>query len=127
MSYDPSGLVGHARGFAASGVRAVRTRLELLGIEIEEQKARIVRDLLIAVVALYLLLCGMLLAVAWIVVATPVEQRVVVLGVLTLAFLLAGGLALLWLVYTSAKRKPLFDTTVTVLKRDEQALNEMAP
>jgi len=118
--------VGHARGLAASSVRAVRTRLELLGIEIEEQKARIVRDLIIALLALYLLLCGMLLAVAWIVVATPVEQRVVVLGFFTLAFLLAGGIALLWLIYTNAKRKPLFDTTVAVLKRDEQALNEMA-
>jgi len=127
MSRNASGLVGHARGFAASGVRAVRTRLELLVIEIQEEKVRIVRDLVIAIAGLCLLLCGMFAAIAWIVVTTPVEQRVIVLGFVTLAFLLSGGGVLLWLFYTSAKRQPLFATTVGVLKRDEQALKEMSP
>ncbi|HXY05292.1 MAG TPA: phage holin family protein [Burkholderiaceae bacterium] len=127
MSRDASGLVGHARGFAASGVRAVRTRLELLSIEIQEEKARIVRDLVIAIAGLCLLLCGIFAAIAWIVVSTPVEQRMIVLGFVTFVFLLAGGGVLLWLYYTSVRRTPLFDATVEVLKRDEQALNEMAP
>jgi len=125
MPHDKSGLFGHACGFAASGIRAVRTRLELLSIEIEEEKARIARSLLIAAVGLYLLSCGVLLAVAWIVVSAPAEQRGLVLGLIALLFLLAGGGALLWLRLAAARRKPLFDATVAVLKGDEKALNEL--
>lgn len=122
MSQDTSGLVGNVRGLAADGVRAVRTRMELLEIEFKEEKARITRQLAIAAAALYLLTFGTLLGILWIVMAAPVEQRSLLLGGMALAFLAGGGAALLWLLYGTNRGLPLFATTVAVLKRDEQAL-----
>jgi len=58
-----TGIVGDVRGIASTGLRAVRTRLELASIELTEEKAWLVRFLLIAVAALYLLTFGLLLGV----------------------------------------------------------------
>lgn len=127
MAQDAGGLVGRARGFAATAIRAVRTRLELLGIEIQEEKARVLRDLLIAVAALNLLLCGLMLGAAWIVLTVPAEQRGLVLGIVALVLVLSGAAALLWLRLASARRKPFLDATVAILKDDEQALDETVP
>ena len=117
--------MGRMRGFAATAVRAVRTRLELLGVELQEEKARFVRDLLVAVAALNLLLCGLLLGAAWIVLTIPAELRSLVLGMISLTALICGAGALLWLRLDGAKRKPLLNATVAILKDDEQALDKM--
>ncbi len=118
-------LIGRMRGFAATAVRAVRTRVELLGVELQEEKARFVRDLLVAIAALNLLLCGLLLGAAWIVLAIPAELRTLVLGIISLVVLLCGAGALLWLRWEGAKRKSLLNATVTILKDDERALDKM--
>jgi len=118
-------LIGRMRGFAATVVRAVRTRVELLGVELQEEKARFVRDLLVAVAALNLLLCGLLFGVAWIVLTVPPELRSLLLGIISLVVLLCGAGALLWLRLEGTKRKSLLNATVTILKDDEQALDKM--
>lgn len=125
MADGPGRLVGRMRGFAATGVRAVRTRLELLGVEVQEEKARFVRDLLIAIAALNFLLCGLLLGAAWIVLTIPAELRSLVLGIISLVVLFCGAGALLWLRLERAKRRPFLNATVTILKDDEQALDKM--
>lgn len=124
MAGDPGRLVGRARGFAATAIRAVRTRIELLGVEIQEERARFVRDLLVAAAAINLLLCGLLLGAAGIVLTVPAELRSLVLGIISLALLLCGGAALLWLRLEGARRKGFLDATVTTLKEDEQALDK---
>ena len=45
MFREAGNIVGDLRGLASTGVRAVRTRLELLGIELKEEKAWLVRFL----------------------------------------------------------------------------------
>ena len=44
MSGEAGGLVGNVRGLAANGVRAVRTRLELAEVELQIEKARLMRQ-----------------------------------------------------------------------------------
>jgi uncharacterized membrane protein YqjE len=122
MSRNDGGLVGNMRGLAANGVRAVRTRLELLGVELQIEKARIIRQLVVAVAAFYLLSLGMLTAIFWIVVNLSDEPRRIALGGIALAFLGLGAGALLWLLYGNSRAKPLLATTIAVLKSDEHAL-----
>ncbi len=125
MAGDPAGrLVGRARGLAATSIRAVRTRMELLAVEIQETGTRAVRDLLIAGVALNLLLFGLLLGAIWIVLTVPPDLRRILLGFFSLAFLVGGAGALWWLRSDSAGRKPFLQTTIAVLKDDEQALDK---
>jgi uncharacterized membrane protein YqjE len=122
MSRYRSGLVEDARAVAATGVRAVRTRLELLEIEVATEKARIKRALAWAAVALYLLSFGGVLAIVWATQALPAEWRLAVLGFAALVFLVYGAAALAWLLLGGARRRPFLATVVAVLKRDEEAL-----
>ena len=114
------GLVADVRGVASDAVRIVRTRLELLAIEFQEEKARIVRQVLVASATLFLAFFGMLLALLWLVLALPEDYRHRVLGLLGLAFLAGAGGCAWWLAKGSGSTP--FATTIKTLVRDEAAL-----
>jgi uncharacterized membrane protein YqjE len=122
---DATSIVGDLKGFAATGVRAVRTRLELMGIELKEEKAWLVRSLVISVAALYLLTFGLLLAVAALVLFASEANRPAILGVCAGVFLLGGTGAAFYVYGLSKKRHPIFAETIAVLKGDEQGLNQL--
>lgn len=127
MSRDDGGLVGNMRGLAANGVRAVRTRLELAGIELQVEKARVIRQLAVAAATLYLLSFGTLAGIFWIVTSVAEESRGIALGGIALAFLVLGGCGLLGLLYGNSRARPLLATTIAVLKSDEHALAGTKP
>ena len=121
---EASGIVGDIRGLASTGVRAVRTRLELLAIELKEEKAWAVRSVIVAVAALYLLTFGIRLAIFALALWASEENRPLILAGFAAAFVLCGAGGVAWLVTSSKKRHPLFKETVAVLKGDEQALHQ---
>ena len=86
-----SGIVADVKGLAAAGLRAVRTRLELMAIELKEEKAWAMRSLVIAVSALYLVTFGMLLAVFALVLWASEENRPAILAAFAI-FFIAGGI-----------------------------------
>jgi len=122
---EASGIVGDIRGIASTGVRAVRTRLELLAIELKEEKAWMVRLVIVAIAALYLLTFGLLLGIFALALFASEENRPAILGIAAAAFLLAGagGAAYIWV--QSRKRHPILEDTLQVLKGDEQGLQQM--
>lgn len=125
MIREATNFVGDIKGIASTGVRAVRTRLELLSIELKEEKAWVVRFIIVAVAALYLLTFGLLLGIFALVLFAAEENRPAILAVAAGIFLLAGagGAAYIWL--QSRKRHPMFQETIKVLKGDESGLHEM--
>lgn len=125
MIREATNFVGDVKGIASTGVRAVRTRLELLAIELKEEKAWVVRFIIVAVAALYLLTFGLLLGIFALVLFAAEENRPAILGIAAGIFLLAGagGAAYIWL--QSKKRHPMFQETIKVLKGDESGLHEM--
>lgn len=125
MLRQASGIVGDLRGIATTGVRAVRTRLELLAIELKEEKAWLVRFLIVGIAALYLLTIGLLLGISALVLFAAQENRPAILGICAGAFLLAGIGAAAYVYLTAKKRHPLFDETIAVLKGDEEGLNKL--
>jgi len=120
MAMTRGGLVADVRGVASDAVRIVRTRLELLAIEFQEEKARIVRQVLVASATLFFAFFGMLLALLWLVLALPEDYRHRVLGLLGLAFLVGAGGCAWWL--TKSKGAAPFASTIRTLTRDEAAL-----
>ena len=103
----------------------MRTRLELLAIELKEEKAWLVRFLVVAVAALYLLTFGLLLGVAALILFAAEENRPAILGICAGIFLLAGIGAAIYVYAASKKRHPLFKETVAVLKGDEEGLQRL--
>ena len=124
MFRDAGGIVGDVKGLATTGLRAVRTRLELLAIELTQEKAWAVRFLFIAVGALYLVTFGLLLAIFALVVWASEENRPVILAFFAAAFLAAGAGGLAYIASASKRRTPIFQDTIAVLKGDEKALQE---
>lgn len=124
MIREASGLVGDVKGIAATGLRAVRTRLELLSIELKEEKAWAVRFLVVAVAALYLTTFGMLLAIFALALWASEADRPLILGGFAGVFLAAGVGGVIYIVAQSKKRHPVFEETISVLKGDEKALQQ---
>lgn len=108
------------RGVASDALRIVRTRLELLAIEFQEEKARIVRQVIVASAALFLAMFGMLITLLWLVLTLPEEYRHRVLGILGVVFLAGSGGCYWWL--TSRDGPTPFASTIRTLGRDESAL-----
>ena len=125
MLREATGIVGDIKGIASTGLRAVRTRLELLAIELKEEKAWALRCLIVAVSALYFLTFGLLLAVFALVVWASEENRPAILGGFAALFLATGAGGIAYIVNTSKHRSPLFGDTIAVLKGDEKALHEL--
>jgi uncharacterized membrane protein YqjE len=123
MFRQATGIVGDVRGLASTGLRAVRTRLELLAIELKEEKAWAVRFLMVGVAALYLLTFGLLLAIFALVLWASEENRPAILGVFAAVFLGTGIGGVAYILAQSKKRHPLFQETIAILKGDEQALH----
>ena len=124
MHREGTGIVGEVKGLASTGLRAVRTRLELLSIELSEEKAWAVRFLIVAVAALYLATFGLLLAIFALVLWASEENRPTILAVFAALFLAVSGTGAWYLLGATQRRAPLFADTIAVLKGDEQALRE---
>lgn len=125
MLRQATNFVGDLRGVASTGVRAVRTRLELLAIELKEEKAWLVRFLVFAVASLYLLTFGLLLGVSALVLFASEENRPAILGICAGVFLASGAGAAFYVYLASKKRHPIFKETIAVLKGDEKGLHQL--
>jgi uncharacterized membrane protein YqjE len=121
---EAGGIVGDVKGVATTGLRAVRTRLELLAIELKEEKAWAMRFLLVAVGALYLVTFGLLLAIFALALWASEENRPLILAGFAAAFLAAGGGGIAYIAMASKRRAPVFSDTIAVLKGDERALSQ---
>ena len=125
MIREATNIVGDIRGIASTGVRAVRTRLELMAIELKEEKAWLVRFLIVAVAGLYLLTFGLLLGIFALVLFASEENRPAIVAIAAGVFLLAGAGAVAWIKVQSKKRHAFFEETIKVLKGDERGLQEL--
>jgi uncharacterized membrane protein YqjE len=125
MAARPSaGLIGDVSALAAGGLRAVRTRLELLTIELSEEKAWVVRLIVVAIGAVYLVSFGTLLAVLAVSLAMPEASRPAVLGGFAALMLVTGIAAIAWTLVSAKHRAPPFQDTIATLRRDEGVLGE---
>jgi len=122
---EATSFVGDIRGIASTGVRAVRTRLELVAIELKEEKAWVVRFVVVAVAALYLVTFGLLLGIFALVLFASEANRPAILALASAVFLLAGAGGAAYLRLQSKQRHPIFQETIKVLKGDESGLQEM--
>jgi uncharacterized membrane protein YqjE len=119
---ESTGLIGDVKAIASTGLRAIRTRLELAVIELTEQKAWAVRFLVVAVAGLYLVTFGLMLAIFALALWAPEANRPAILAGFAAVFVLAGGGGIAYLVKASKRREPLLKETIAVLRGDEQAL-----
>ena len=121
----PSGVV---RRLVDGVLGIAQTRLELLGTEVEQEKLRIGRALLLGAAACIVLTAALLLLSAALVLAVDAAWRLPALGVLGILYALAGG----WLVRLAqaalaAPAGGSFAFSVGELRKDRETLQPPEP
>lgn len=127
MSNASPGLLASLRGFAATSVALMRTRLELLKVEAQEEVGRVRGMLLWGIVAA---LCGVAGAVFLAVFLTVLlwdSHRLLVLGIASALFLAAAALAIATALRLSRQGSQLFAASLAELRQDEAALKSRDP
>ena len=106
------------RRLASSSIAILRTRAELVAIEVEEEAVRYFSYLLLSLIAVVCIGVAFLLTVALVVAFYWDTHRLAsMLALIGFFVLLAAGLG--WRVYSSYRRKPrLLDSTLSELSHD---------
>jgi uncharacterized membrane protein YqjE len=121
------GLLGSGRLVLAALIEIGQTRLQLASTELEEERQRLTELLLYAIVALFCIGVGLVLALLLLVLVFWDGPRVLVLAIETAVFL-GTGLVLVAVLRHKARNKPrLLATTIDELRRDRDALQRGLP
>jgi uncharacterized membrane protein YqjE len=116
------GLLASLRRLGSTLIETLHSRAELLSLELQRERGRVVRLLLLGVIAFFFLLLGALTATMFMVVLFWESQRLVVIGFFALLYLgIAVGLAMYAKREAGAAKRPFADT-VEQLKRDREYL-----
>jgi uncharacterized membrane protein YqjE len=118
----PPGLVDSLSRLGRSGVALLRTRLAILGTEIEEERIRFAQLALAVAAIAFCLQMAVLLFVVFMVVLLWESHRLVTLGAFAALFLIAGVAGVLVLKRRLERRPKMFASSLGELAKDEERL-----
>ena len=119
-------LLASLRSLAATATGLLRTRLELLIVELEEEKSRIFTLLLYGAAAFFFLSFGLVMLAMFFTALYWETHRLLVIGIITAVFLGSGAVAL-WLARRQLRRNErMFTASLDELTRDLAALQAAA-
>lgn len=122
-SGERRGLFESLSRFGATLVAAVHTRLELLSVDLEEEREHLLSIMLLAFTSLFLLGVGIVLAVILVVTTFwDTQHRLLVLASLTVLFLIMGLAAGMFALYKTRTKPRLFTASLSELSKDQQQL-----
>jgi uncharacterized membrane protein YqjE len=116
------GLLESLRGLAKTFVALVQTRLEIFASEFEEERTRLARIVMLAVVAAFCLGLAIVLLVLLVVVVFWDSNRLLAIGVIAGLFALGALAALVKLRAVSKHRPKFLSTTLAELHKDAKEL-----
>jgi uncharacterized membrane protein YqjE len=119
---ERKGLFESLSALSATMVAILYTRLDLLSLDIEEERAHVAMQLVLALTALFLVGVGVVLAAFLLVVIYWETQRILVLASLAGGFLLAGFLAGGYALHKARTRPRLFSASLSELDKDRQQI-----
>ena len=119
---EAGGLLDSLKTLARSLLALGQTRLEIMGSEIEEQRALFLREVVLALIAALLLGLGVGFTALFVVLVVPPEYRPHVTGLLAGVFFVASGAAIGVLRAARHDRPRTFSTAIQELGKDRDAL-----
>ena len=117
-----SGLGARLRGYAASGLAILQTRLELLATEVAEEKVRLGALLGYAATAFFFLGFGAVLLALFLTVLLWDSHRLLALGIFTALFLVIGLIAAAAAARISRQGSRLFAASIAELAQDREMI-----
>jgi uncharacterized membrane protein YqjE len=117
-------LLSSIKGLAVTGVSIAQTRLELLSLDAQIARSKLISLLILIVGALFFLFFGLVMLALLIVIYSWEADRMMALGLLTAAFLTIG-LILALLITQSLRTMPkLFEASIAELAKDREGLSK---
>jgi uncharacterized membrane protein YqjE len=116
-------LLESLRNLAKTFIALVQTRIEIFASEVDEERTRLARIMVLALTGLFCIGLAMVLFVLLIAVLFWENNRLLAIGVLAGCFAL-GGLVALLLVRSEIRERPKFlAATLAELRKDEKELD----
>lgn len=122
MASSPAGLYGSLRNLLTHGVELLHTRLELVLVELAEEKLRLLRLLAFGAMAFFLLGVGAVFFATFLTVLMWEEHRLLFLGLFSVLFLGLGAVSLYFAWRNAEARSGLLAATLGELSEDRAAL-----
>lgn len=112
------GLTASLRGVASTVFAILHSRAELLTLELERERLRITRLVLLCAAALFFLMLGALTATLLIIAFFWDSHRLLTMGLLATLYVCLGIAAAVFARREAARRRRPFASTVAELKKD---------
>lgn len=120
----PDGLIGSIRRLFGNLLGTLQTRLEILSLDITEERFNLARMAMVALSVLFCFQAGVFLAVLFVVLSVADADRLAAIGVAALVLLLMALVGALWLWRWLKTRPPLFAGTIAELQKDRERMGE---
>ncbi|MDO9243728.1 MAG: phage holin family protein [Rhodocyclaceae bacterium] len=122
MTDAPPGLFASLRGFAATAIVLLRTRVGLLKVEALEEVGRVRGMLLWGIVAVLLGVAGAVFLALFLTVLFWDSHRLLALGIFAALFIAAATVAVVAVLRLARQGSQLFSASLAELRQDEAAL-----
>ena len=119
---EPPKLLESLRGAADSGLALLSNRLELLGVELAEERVRLLALLAYGAVAFIALGAGIVFLAMFVTVLMWDQNRLLALGIFASVFILGGIVALVTAMGYARGKSSLFSASLAELRKDRDAI-----
>ena len=116
------GLFASAKGLLGTGVTLLHNRLELLGVELAEERVRLVSLLAYGGAAFLCLAAGLIFLAIFVTVLLWDNNRLLALGVFSALFIGAGIASLMLTMNLAKAGSKLFSASLAELRKDSDTL-----
>ncbi|QWD73167.1 phage holin family protein [Polynucleobacter sp. MG-5-Ahmo-C2] len=117
-------LLSSIKNLVSTGASIAQTRLELISVDVQIARSKLISLLVMIVSALFFLFFGLVMLALLIVIYSWESDRMMALGLLTSAFL-SVGLILSLLIMQSLRTMPkLFEASIAELAKDRESLSK---
>jgi len=120
---EQRGLFASTKGLLGTGVTLIHNRLELLGVELAEERVRLISMLAYGGAAFLCIAAGLIFLAIFLTVLLWDRNRLLALGVFSALFLGAGIASLTLAMSLGRSGSKLFSASLAELRKDRDALS----
>jgi uncharacterized membrane protein YqjE len=117
-------LLSSIKSLAATGASIAQSRLELLSVDVQIHRSKIIRLIVMIICALFFLFFGLVMFSLLIVIYSWETDRMLALSMLTTAFITIGLIMALLVIQSMRTMPKLFEASIAEFAKDREALEK---
>ena len=117
-------LLSSIKSLAATGASIAQSRLELLSVDVQIHRSKIIRLMVMIVCALFFLFFGLVMFSLLIVIYSWETNRMLALSILSIGFISVGLIMSLLIVQSLRTMPKLFEASIAEFAKDREALDK---